>query len=38
MFKFYSEKLTELFSGGIYEVNKESCIGFSALAENLINN
>ena len=38
MFKFYSEKLTELFSGGIYEVNKENCIGFSALAENLINN
>ena len=38
MFKFYSEKLTELFSGGSYEVNKENCIGFSALVENLINN
>ena len=38
MFKFYSEKLTELFSGGNYEVNKENCIGFSALIENLINN
>lgn len=38
MFKFYSDKLTELFSGGSYEVNKENCIGFSALVENLINN
>ncbi len=38
MFKFYSDKLIELFSGGSYEVNKENCIGFSALVENLINN
>ena len=38
MFKFYSDQLTELFSGGSYEVNKENCIGFSALVENLINN
>ncbi len=38
MFKFYSEKLNEIFSGGNYEVNNENCIGFSSLVENLIKN
>lgn len=38
MFKFYSDKLNELFSGGVYRVNHEDCIGFSGLIENLIEN
>lgn len=36
MFKFYSSKMKELFSGGRYNVNAENCIGFSSLVENLI--
>lgn len=36
MFKFYSESMRELFSGGKYCVNNEECIGFSSLIENLI--
>ena len=36
MFKFYSSKMRELFSGGRYNINEENCIGFSSLVENLI--
>ena len=36
IFKFYSESMRELFSGGRYRINEEECIGFSSLIENLI--
>ena len=36
MYKFYSNKFIELFSGGCYLVENENCIGFSGVIENLI--